>query len=277
MVFQQFNLFPHLTALENVGYSFWRARHAQQRARSWLERMRLESLADRYPHELSGGQQQRVAIARALAAEPQVLLLDEPFSALDHSLRTQLHEELRLLQADAGLIILYVTHSLDDALAVGDRLALVREGRIEQIGSTEEVITHPGSRAAAEIIGLPNCFQARVMARSADGLELDWNGLRLHAGPASVDEGNEVSAYLMPGGVIVHFDERAGKNLLKGIIRRRQPSRRFMQLRISLTHGGEIEVSTHPTDSFAHLLRPGQEVWLEVPPECVRLIEARSI
>ena len=125
-VFQHYALFPHLTALENVGYSFWRARDARPRAQTWLDRMRLENLADRYPHELSGGQQQRVAIARALAAEPQVLLLDEPFSALDHSLRAQLHEDLRLLQAETRLIVLYVTHSLDDALAVGHRLALVR-------------------------------------------------------------------------------------------------------------------------------------------------------
>jgi molybdate transport system ATP-binding protein len=276
-VFQHYALFPHLTALENVGYSFWRARDVRQRAQSWLERMRLESLADRYPHELSGGQQQRVAIARALAAEPQVLLLDEPFSALDHSLRAQLHEELRLLQADAGLIILYVTHSLDDALAVGHRLALVREGKVEQIGPTEEVITRPASRAAAEILGLPNIFQARVTGRTSDGLDLDWKGLRLQAGPAAVDVGSEVTAYLMPGGVIIHYDARAGKNLLPGTIKRRQPSRRFAQLRVVLSHRGEIEVSTHPTDSSAHLLKPGAQIWLEVPREGVRLIVAPPI
>jgi molybdate transport system ATP-binding protein len=276
-VFQHYALFPHLTALENVGYSFWRARDARRRAQSWLERMRLESLANRYPHELSGGQQQRVAIARALAAEPQVLLLDEPFSALDHSLRAQLHEELRLLQAAAGLIILYVTHSLDDALVVGDRLALVREGKIEQIGPTEEVITSPDSRTAAEILGLPNIIQARVIGRNSNGLELDWKGLRLPSGPAAVEVGSEMSAYLMPGGVIIHLDEQAGKNLLKGIIKRRQPSRRFTQVRIALSHGSEIEVSTRPTDNFAHLLEPGQQVWLEVPRECVRLIDERPI
>ncbi len=138
-VFQQYALFPHLSALDNVSYALWRQPRARQRAEALLDRMRLAELANRYPHELSGGQQQRVAIARALAMEPRVLLLDEPFSALDSEIRTQLHQDLLRLQAEAELIVVYVTHNLEDAFTVGHRLAVVRNGRIERIGAPREI------------------------------------------------------------------------------------------------------------------------------------------
>ena len=138
-VFQQYALFPHLSALENVSYALWRQPRARERAEALLERMRLAELANRYPHELSGGQQQRVAIARALAMEPRVLLLDEPFSALDSEIRKQLHQDLLRLQSEAELIVIYVTHNLEDAFTVGHRLAVVRNGRIEQIGAPRDV------------------------------------------------------------------------------------------------------------------------------------------
>jgi molybdate transport system ATP-binding protein len=142
-VFQQYALFPHLTALENVSYALWRKPHARTHAETLLERMRLADLANRYPHELSGGQQQRVAIARALAMEPRVLLMDEPFSALDSEIRQQLHEDLLKLQAEAELIVIYVTHNVEDAFAVAHRLAVVRDGRIERIGPPADVYPHP--------------------------------------------------------------------------------------------------------------------------------------
>lgn len=141
-VFQQYALFPHLSALDNVSYALWRQPRARQRAEALLDRMRLAELANRYPHELSGGQQQRVAIARALAMEPRVLLLDEPFSALDSEIRTQLHQDLLRLQAEAELIVVYVTHNLEDAYTVGHRLAVVRNGRIERLQSISATKEH---------------------------------------------------------------------------------------------------------------------------------------
>jgi len=138
-VFQQYALFPHLSALENVAYALWRQPHARERAGELLERMHLIDLAHRYPHELSGGQQQRVAIARALAMEPRVLLLDEPFSALDSEIRRRLHEDLLRLQAEAELIVIYVTHNLEDAFTVGHRMAVVRNGAIERTGAPRDI------------------------------------------------------------------------------------------------------------------------------------------
>lgn len=138
-VFQQYALFPHLTALDNVSYALWRQSDARQRAKALLDRMRLSELAHRYPHELSGGQQQRVAIARALAMDPHLLLMDEPFSALDSEIRGQLHQDLIKLQAESELVVIYVTHNLEDAFTVGHRLAVLRNGKIERIGKPREI------------------------------------------------------------------------------------------------------------------------------------------
>ncbi len=178
-VFQNYALFPHLTALKNVGYSIWKRPDARERSHALLERMQLEGFAERYPHELSGGQQQRIAIARAMAAEPHVLLLDEPFSALDHSIRQQLHEDVCRLQEDAKLIVIYVTHNLDDALGVSHRLAVMNEGRIDQIGDAQEVIDKPASREVADILGLPNVFDATIAGHENGRTRLDWEGVTL--------------------------------------------------------------------------------------------------
>lgn len=150
-VFQQYALFPHLTALENVSYALWRQPHARERADALLERMRLTELANRFPHELSGGQQQRVAIARALAMEPRVLLMDEPFSALDSEIRKQLHADLLKLQAEAELIVIYVTHNLEDAFTVGHRLAVVRNGKIERIGAPRDIYPQTTNPVVMEV------------------------------------------------------------------------------------------------------------------------------
>ncbi len=152
-VFQSYALFPHLTALENVAYSLWRQPRSRERALALLERMGLTQSAGSYPHQLSGGQQQRVAIARALAMEGRALLLDEPFSALDNPTRKLLHQDLLALQRETKLVVIYVTHSLDDAIAVGDRLAVMREGRIEQVGPLKEVLSRPVNQAVAESLG----------------------------------------------------------------------------------------------------------------------------
>ena len=153
-VFQQYALFPHLTALENVAYALWRRPGARERAEGLLERMSLAELSDRYPHELSGGQQQRVAIARALAMKPRVLLMDEPFSALDSPTRQRLHQDLLALQQEERLIVVYVTHNLADAFAVGHRLAIMRDGSIEQVGVPEDVRRNPANPLVLAALGI---------------------------------------------------------------------------------------------------------------------------
>ena len=166
MVFQSYSLFPHLTSLENVEFGLRMRKVAtaerRERAAEALEMVGLGSFAGRYAHQLSGGQQQRVALARALVTRPRVLLLDEPLSALDAKVRVQLRDEIRRIQTELGITTVFVTHDQEEALAVADRVAVMKDGRIEQIGTPEELYATPSSPFVADFVGLSN----RVLAEA---------------------------------------------------------------------------------------------------------------
>ena len=170
MVFQQYALFPHLTVAENVAFGLRykrdlpRAAHAA-RVRETLALVRLVGLEKRLPHQLSGGQRQRVALARALVLEPQVLLLDEPLAALDPQLREEVQVELKHLQRTLGITFLFVTHDREEALGMSDRVAVMRQGRVEQVGTPAEIFERPATRFAAEFLGAANFFPAEDGAR----------------------------------------------------------------------------------------------------------------
>jgi iron(III) transport system ATP-binding protein len=158
MVFQDYALFPHLTVEANIAFGLSR-RSREERAsltRRTLELVGLQHKTGRHPHELSGGERQRVALARALAPEPEVVLLDEPFSSLDATLRADLRREVELILRDAEATALLVTHDQEEALSLADRLAVMREGRIVQVGAPEEVYGRPASRWAAQFVGEVN-------------------------------------------------------------------------------------------------------------------------
>jgi iron(III) transport system ATP-binding protein len=158
MVFQDYALFPHLTVEANVAFGLLR-RSREERddlTRRTLELVGLQHKTGRHPHELSGGERQRVALARALAPEPEVVLLDEPFSSLDATLRADLRREVELILRDAEATALLVTHDQEEALSLADRLAVMREGRIVQVGVPEEVYGRPASRWAAQFVGEVN-------------------------------------------------------------------------------------------------------------------------
>ncbi len=155
MVFQDYALFPHLTVAENVAFGLAGLGRAErsQRTRQALELVGLQHKASSYPDELSGGEQQRVALARALAPEPAVVLLDEPFSNLDEALRADLRRDVELILREAEATAILVTHDQEEALSLADRVAVMRDGRIVQLGSPEEVYARPASRWAAEFVG----------------------------------------------------------------------------------------------------------------------------
>jgi putative spermidine/putrescine transport system ATP-binding protein len=166
MVFQAYSLFPHLTALENVAFGLRMRRvgagERRRRAGEALELVGLSTLAERYAGEMSGGQQQRVALARALAIRPRVLLLDEPLSALDARVRTQLREEIRRIQLEVGTTAVFVTHDQEEALAVADEVGVMRAGRLEQIGAPRDVYERPATPFVAEFVGLTSRVAATV-------------------------------------------------------------------------------------------------------------------
>lgn len=174
MVFQSYSLFPHLTVLENVEFGLRMrkvpAAERRSRAEESLELVGLGHLGARYAHQLSGGQQQRVALARALVTRPRVLLLDEPLSALDAKVRVQLRDEIRRIQSELQITTLFVTHDQEEALAVADRVAVMRAGVIEQIGTPEELYSRPSSAFVAEFIGLSNRINGELVAGGIDVL-----------------------------------------------------------------------------------------------------------
>ena len=160
MVFQAYSLFPHMTARDNVAFGLQlRGQDSatrNKRAVEYLELVGLDNHADRYAHQMSGGQQQRVALARALAIQPKVLLLDEPLSALDAKVRVQLRDEIRRIQLEVGTTTLFVTHDQEEALAVADRVGVMRAGKIEQIDKPDVIYSAPTTAFVAEFIGLTN-------------------------------------------------------------------------------------------------------------------------
>lgn len=167
-VFQNYALFPHLSVAENIGFGLKMlgrpAAEVAARTNEMIALVKLEALADRRPAQMSGGQQQRVALARALAPQPEVLLLDEPLSALDLKLRKEMQSELKRLQTETGITFVFVTHDQEEALTMSDRIAVMSAGRIQQIGSPHQIYTRPANRFVADFIGETNFLPARISA-----------------------------------------------------------------------------------------------------------------
>ncbi len=196
IVFQAYSLFPNMTALDNVGYGLrLRGMDAGKRKRKAQDTLDLVGLGDqarKYPHQMSGGQQQRVALARALAIEPSVLLLDEPLSALDAKVRRQLREEIRRIQIMVGITTLFVTHDQEEALAMGDRVGVMSQGRLEQIAEPAELYDRPKTRFVAEFVGLTNRIPGVV-----DNGAVDVLGARVPLLPGGAEQGR-VGALVRP-------------------------------------------------------------------------------
>ncbi|MFC5279508.1 ABC transporter ATP-binding protein [Halorubrum rubrum] len=180
MVFQDLALFPHLTVAENIGYGLKQsgvpADERRERTERMLEMVRLEGYGDRTPTELSGGEQQRVALARALVNEPALVLFDEPLSSLDRKLRQHMQSELQRIQVETETTFLYVTHDQEVALAVSDRLVVLDDGEIQQVGTVEELYEEPASRFVADFIGDVNAVEGRVTAVDDGTIGLDVDG-----------------------------------------------------------------------------------------------------
>jgi sulfate transport system ATP-binding protein len=203
-VFQHYALFEHMTVLDNVTFGLrvkprrWRAGRAEieRRARELLARVQLEGLERRYPNQLSGGQRQRVALARALAIEPRVLLLDEPFGALDAKVRKELRGWLRGLQRTTGYTTVFVTHDHEEALELADRVVILNRGRIEQLGPVAEVYECPANPFVFEFLG-----SANVLPAVARGRELWLPGAEHPLTGDQIFPGGEVAVYVRPGDV----------------------------------------------------------------------------
>jgi molybdate transport system ATP-binding protein len=227
IVFQSYALFPHMTALGNVMASLGHLDRRQREARAakLLALVHLTGLEARRPAALSGGQQQRVALARALAREPKVLLLDEPFSAVDKATRQRLYREIAELRQVLNMPVVLVTHDLDEATMLADRLAVLRRGRILQVGTPEYITVKPASAEVARLLGLHNVFDGRVIehVQARNVTMLDWSGHRLEAALSPDWPSGAPVTWVAPDGfVVLHRRDRPSRgeheNPVTGIV-----------------------------------------------------------
>ena len=180
MVFQNYALFPHMTVFKNIAFPLSMRKMTKdeisKRVTEVLELVQLPGFEERYPSQVSGGQQQRIATARAIAAKPPLILMDEPLGALDVKLRIEMQEQLRLLHRSLGVTVIYVTHDQDEAMTLSDRIAVMRDGRIEQVGTPREVYEQPANTWVASFLGDANLIDCRVVQRSSDQTVLSTRG-----------------------------------------------------------------------------------------------------
>jgi spermidine/putrescine ABC transporter ATP-binding subunit len=248
MVFQNFALFPHMTVADNVGFPLMiRNLPKEERATRAIEALRLvrlEGYVGHYPRQLSGGQQQRVGLARALVYHPKVLLLDEPLSNLDAKLREEMRFEIKEVVTRLGITAMYVTHDQGEALALSDRVAIMNRGRLEQLGTPEEIYESPRSRFVAEFIGLSNFLEGQVQAVRGPEMVVTANGLQVSTPALSgVGQGQKVLLFLRP-------------NEIEILPPQTPPETNLFEAR--------VEKATYLGDTMDYRLRLGQDAELRV-------------
>ena len=202
MVFQNYALFPHMTVRDNIGFGLKMRgvpkAEAAARVEKAIETVRLGTQAHKLPGQLSGGQQQRVAIARAIVVEPPLVLMDEPLSNLDAKLRLEMRQEIRRIHAGLGSITIYVTHDQDEALSLADRIVVLRDGMIRQVGTPEDLYARPAHLDVAEFMGFRNRIPAKLKTRSGDAVAIDVNGVLLQGIAREEFKGDDVIAAIRP-------------------------------------------------------------------------------
>ncbi len=264
MVFQAYSLFPHMTARENVAFGLRLRRISKaerdRRALEMLDLVGLSEQAGRYAHQMSGGQQQRVALARALAIQPQVLLLDEPLSALDAKVRAQLRDQIRRIQLEVGITTLFVTHDQEEALAIADRVGVMRAGQLEQLAPPTEVYSRPATPFVAEFVGLSNRLAGTVSGSTVTvrGRDLPLVDLSVPPGP--------VTALVRPEAVTLASDASGDTGPLAGTV----IATTFLGAtsRVTVDLGDTTILAQLPTSEAAELTA-GSRVTLTIRPDPV--------
>ena len=202
MVFQSYALFPNMTVSDNIGFGLKIAKKPSEETKSrvaeMLELINMPEYGDRYPSQLSGGQQQRVALARALALRPEVLLLDEPLSALDAKIRVSLRSEIRSIQRKLGITAIYVTHDQEEALSISDRVVVMYEGQMEQVGTPFEIYNFPQTAFVASFVGTLNAVEAVVIDPKANTLRVDGTPLQAAKGLEQHQSGDKITIAIRP-------------------------------------------------------------------------------
>ncbi len=263
MVFQNYALFPHMTVYDNIAFPLKMRRWAGERVRPAVERVlgivQLPELADRYPMQLSGGQQQRIALARALVYEPSVILMDEPLGALDKKMRDRLQLEIKQLHKELNIAVLYVTHDQEEALVMSDRICLMRDGQIEQLGPPDELYFRPRSVFAADFLGESNLLKGRCATTVAGRakVKLVDGGLVECLCDAALEAGAPVRVMVRPEAMRLLREGERAENELTGILHDTVMSGGTTVDRFA-TAGGVILMAKRLTDGLGARALPGE-------------------
>ncbi|WP_237151970.1 ABC transporter ATP-binding protein [Oryzibacter oryziterrae] len=274
MVFQAYALFPNLTVAENIGFGLKIAGASQSdintRVSEMLDMIKLPHLKDRYPYQMSGGQQQRVALARAIAVRPQVLLLDEPLSALDAKIRVSLREEIRALQRQLGITTVFVTHDQEEALSISDRIVVMYEGRANQVGAPFEIYNNPKTRFVASFVGTLNIFEAKITDRARGAVSIDGQTVVTSRDLGDLGNGDTATVALRPEAVRLGTPVE-GRNSLAGTIGEVAFLGAVIRIEVKL---GESVVSLDIfNDPGLHLPKIGDQATVVFKPEDVLVID----
>ncbi|WP_119387856.1 ABC transporter ATP-binding protein [Taklimakanibacter lacteus] len=280
IVFQDYALFPHMNVARNIAFGLElqgkSADAIHRRVMELLRLVRLEAFAERLPSELSGGQRQRVALMRALAPDPQVLLLDEPLSALDAKLRQQMQIELKAIQETTGKTFLFVTHDQEEALTMSDVIVVMNNGRIEQMGDPHTLYSHPNSVFVANFIGEANLLKATVVARDGDRTALRWNGLEVQASATGhpAKAGDAACIVVRPEAIRFSGSPADGVNAMPGKIRQRVFKGNHTSMLVEVSDGTHLTALVHlgDTESIA-----GEDVWISWKPENATVIRDEAV
>ena len=268
MVFQSYALFPNMTVADNVGFGLSvrkkRKNQIKPRVQELLDLVHLGDKGKRYPYQLSGGQQQRVALARALAFEPEVLLLDEPLSALDAKIRVTLRHEIRTIQRHLGITTVYVTHDQEEALSLSDRVVVMSEGRVEQIGTPFEIYNFPATPFVASFVGTLNVVPAVVLDAGAGRLSVGSQEIRIKR-TVEASAGSTISLALRPE-MITLGSGVEGSNHLNGTVADVTFLGSIVRLRIEVAAGMivTLDVFNEPTLRLPEI---GAAIGVSFPPE----------
>jgi putative spermidine/putrescine transport system ATP-binding protein len=270
MVFQNYALFPNMTVRKNIAFGLKIAGRTagavDARVDEMLDLIHMGEFSGRYPHQLSGGQQQRVALARAIAIEPRALLLDEPLSALDAKIRVRLRDDIRDIQRKLGITTIYVTHDQEEALSISDRVAVMKDGLIEQIGSPSEIYNRPATPYVAAFIGTLNVLAATAIDPSAGTVAIEGQVLR--AGAAfEARPGDELRVSFRPEALSLDLGGAGGGNALEGELAKVKLLGSILRLVVSV---GRLQVSMDGfNDPRLSLPSIGDKVRLLVPAEAL--------
>lgn len=277
VVFQEYALFPHMTVFQNIAFGMnMKKTHSKQAIRTRVEELLasvgLNGYERRYPEQLSGGEQQRIALLRALAPSPSMLLLDEPLSALDFQLRKRLRQEIRRIQRQFGITTVYVTHDQEEAMSISDRITVMKDGGVQQIGAPIDIYQHPQTAHVAEFIGISNILPGRVIQRDTARFLIQSGQHKLEI-PASEDYRlhDDVAIFFRPEDCFLSY-EPAAPNVIRGTV----AAHEYLGAEILTT----VETADHQTIQVSEYiknmrmsLREGCDIWVNIPVGACHLVK----